>query len=202
MIAESSMKKAELIIGEGITEKYYFQSLRDILVIKPKTIELNPYNLHYLEKAIKEYANEGYTRIHCLIDMDNKISSESNMQKYKRFKQKYNHKKVGKTDCEVIVYESFPSIEIFFFYYFENSTSEKSNSGLKKWLNHKCGYEPRAKFLISHSLHELFMCNGGELENAIKNSKLSLKSRIDGNLNCSYSEIGNLIESLGLKQDT
>ncbi|MCH5237053.1 MAG: RloB domain-containing protein, partial [Muribaculaceae bacterium] len=117
-----------------------------------------------------------------------------------KFKQKYNHKKVGKTDCEVVIYESFPSIELFFFYYFENSTAEKTNSGLKKWLNHKCGYEPTTKFLISHSLHELLTCKGGNLGNAIKNSKLSLSSRIDGNLNCSYSEIGYLIESLGLKK--
>ena len=67
-----AMKNVEIIIGEGITEEYYFKSVRDVVYIKPPAKRIKPYNLKELEKAIKQYAEGGYTTIHCLIDMDNK----------------------------------------------------------------------------------------------------------------------------------
>ena len=51
--------------------------------------------------------------------MDNKASTPAIMTKYQRLKQKYDGKIIRKTDCEVRFYESFPSIELFFYYYFE-----------------------------------------------------------------------------------
>ena len=152
-----------------------------------------------LEKDIKRYANEGYTTIHCLIDMDNKVNNASYMQKYQRLKQIYGDKIVKKTECKVYFYESHPSIELFFYYYFENSTAEKTNNGLKSWLYHKCGYDTSEKWLKSHSLHNTLVKSGGCLKNAIANAKRSVKLRDIDNFNCSYTEIGDLIEYLGIK---
>lgn len=193
------IKNSEIVIGEGITEKYYILSLLDIIKVKPTPIITQPYNMEELEKDIKRYANEGYTTIHCLIDMDNKVNNASYMQKYQRLKQIYDDKIVKKTECKVHFYESHPSIELFFYYYFENSTAEKTNNGLKSWLYHKCGYGTPEKWLKSHSLHNTLVKNGGCLKNAIANAKRSVKLRDIDNYNCSYTEIGDLIEYLGIK---
>lgn len=194
------LKDIEIFIGEGITEMYYMESIRDILKTKPSHKKVKPYNLDELEKAIRNYANEGYTKIHCLIDMDNKVGNPQ----YIKLKSKYHNKTISNkkydANCKVYFYESFPSIEVFFYYYFEYSTTQKSNDGLKNWLKHKCGYETSEKFLTKHSLHGLFKKNGGCLKIAIENSKKSIASRDDLNYNFIYTEMGILIEELGIKE--
>lgn len=109
----AEIKNSEIVIGEGITEKYYILSLLDTIKVRPTPIVIKPYNMEELERAIKQYAANGYTKIHCLIDMDNKVDNDSNMRKYQRLKQKYDRKKVKKTECDVLFYESHPSIELF-----------------------------------------------------------------------------------------
>lgn len=191
----AAIKNADIILCEGITEEYYIKSLKDILVIRPDVRPVKPYNMDELKCAIEEYAKIGYTAVHCLIDMDNKVSNAKNMDKYLKLKQKYDGGYVKKTECKVYFYESLPSIELFFYYYFENSTAEKTNDGLKSWLKHKCGYETKPTF----SFHNTFTRNGGCIKNAISNSKNSVRLRLDKSYNCSYTEVSNLIEYLGLK---
>lgn len=200
----AALRNTEIIIGEGITEKYYFDSMRDVLKNKPKPISLKPYNLEELEKAIREFAEQGYTKIHCLIDMDNKIDNGTKQIKYRELKEKYHNKIISRpkkgVKCEVCFYESHPSTEVFFYYYFEYSTAEKSNEGLKSWLKDRCGYETSEKFLEKHSLHGTFKRHGGCLKKAIANSNKSAISRESDNYNFTYTEIGKLIEELGIKE--
>lgn len=195
----AGIKNSEIVIGEGITEKYYFKSMRDTLIVRPSCEQVKPYNIEELESAIKRYATGGYSTIHCLIDMDTKVRQQKTMTKYQKLKQKYDGKIVPKTDCEVRFYESFPSVELFFYYYFENSTAQKTNDGLKSWLKHKCGYDTSEKYLSSHSLNSVFIRNGGCLKGAIKNAKDSVKHRPENSFDFSYTEIGDLIEYLGIK---
>lgn len=199
MLQSVNMRNADIVLGEGITEKYYLKSLLDVLTIRPCYERIKPYNTKELEAAIIRYAKEGYTTIHCLIDMDKKVKEPKTMEEYKKLKQKYDRKQVKKTDCEVRFYESFPSVEQFFYYYFENSTAEQTNNGLKSWLRHKCGYETSEKWLKAHSVHNTFIKYGGCLRNAIKNAKNSVRARVANNFNYSYTEIGELIEYLGVK---
>ena len=195
----AGIKNAEIVIGEGITEKYYLRSLLDILTIRSRYEQVKPYNKKELEAAINRYAKDGYTTIHCLIDMDTKVRHPKTMEDYRKLKQKYDRKRVRKTNCEVRFYESFPSIEQFFYFYFESSTAQQTNDGLKSWLKHKCGYDTSDKYLRPHSLNGVFTKNGGCLKNAITNAKKSVKLREDNNFNCSYTEVGDLIEYLGIK---
>ena len=131
--------------------------------------------------------------------MDTKVRHPKTMEDYRELKQKYDRKRVRKTNCEVRFYESFPSIEQFFYFYFESSTAQQTNDGLKSWLKHKCGYDTSLKYLRPHSLNGVFTKNGGCLRNAIANAKKSVKLREDNNFNCSYTEVGDLIEYLGIK---
>ena len=166
------MNNVEIIIGEGITEEYYFKSVRDVVYIKPLAKRIKPYNLKELEKAIKQYAGGGYTTIHCLIDMDNKVKKAETLSNYIKLKEKYHNKTIsdGKkgVNCKVFFYESYPCTEAFFYYYFEYSTAEKTNEGLKSWLNNRCGYETSERYLSTHSLHKEFKKHGGCLKKAIE----------------------------------
>ena len=199
------MNNVEIVIGEGITEEYYFKSIRDVICTKPTAKSLDPYNLKELAKVIKQYAEEGYTTIHCLIDMDNKVKNADTLSKYLKLKGKYHNKTIldikKGINCKVFFYESYPSTETFFYYYFDYSTAEKSNEGLKSWLKQKCGYDTSEKYLRKHSLHKEFKKHGGCLKKAIENSNKSVKSREEENYNFTYTEIGKLITELGIKEE-
>lgn len=87
-------RETVVVIGEGITEKYYIQSLRDVLVIKPTAIKPKNSSLEELEHSIEGAIKEGYSRIYCLIDKDNKVldgnpDHERNAKVYSNLRNKY-----------------------------------------------------------------------------------------------------------------
>jgi hypothetical protein len=67
-------KQTTVIIGEGPTEFFYLNSLKDefrqLQSIKPDTPKNT--SLRELERSIESAIAMGYDRIFCLIDMDNK----------------------------------------------------------------------------------------------------------------------------------
>ena len=68
------IKDSITVIGEGITEYYYFNSLKDDfrqLNIKP-AYPKHSTGLGYLEQEIDKSIDAGYSLIICVIDMDNK----------------------------------------------------------------------------------------------------------------------------------
>ena len=82
-------KSPIMIIGEGPTEFYYFNSLKDILrgvQIEPE--EPKHSNLKELERKIKDGIKNGYAKIFCVIDMDNK-TNPTELQNYQALKQRY-----------------------------------------------------------------------------------------------------------------
>lgn len=62
-----------MILGEGSTESFYMNSLRDYYPAQLKSIEPKipkHSNLTELEKKIEEGISKGYSKIFCMIDMD------------------------------------------------------------------------------------------------------------------------------------
>ena len=83
------LRESAMIIGEGITEFYYFQSLRDVykqVVFKPDCPKHT--SIKELEIKIGEAAENGYTHIFCVIDMDNK-DKEPERTRYNKLKAKF-----------------------------------------------------------------------------------------------------------------
>ena len=82
-------KKAVAVIGEGITEKYYIESLRGLVgrnfQILPQQLGLKASSLVELEKAIMKAVDEGHDEVYCLIDMDSKEAG-AGVQKYEKLK--------------------------------------------------------------------------------------------------------------------
>lgn len=194
------LRNRAIIIGEGITEFYYFQSLRDVykqVVFKPDYPKNT--SIKELGKKIREAKKEGYTHIFCIIDMDTK-NKESERAQYKKLKAKFakpiNKPKKG-ISCKVEFFETHLCTELFFFYYFQYTSRQYENQeSLIKDLNKCVKYEKAEKF-FSKGLHSYFERKGGSLEKAITNAEKSMKEKEKDDRGYTYSELGQFMKALG-----
>ena len=191
-----NVKDPVAIIGEGITEKYYIESLKDLkrLNHNPRYFKSTTTTTKEYENKIKEVIERGYTNIYCIFDMDIHSKDKASYLKYLALRRKYHNKE--KKGIYIRFFESNPSIEVFFRYYFEYIASTQTNEGLKRWLEDKVGYLVKEKYFVKNSLHDVFCRNGGSLDNAISNSIRSITSRDPDNYTCCYTEIGKMIQLL------
>ena len=84
-------KNSIAVIGEGLTEQYYLQSIPNIKAqITPK-LPKHSTGYKFLEDKIKECIDEGFSKIYVLIDMDNKKNA-SERDKYLALKNKFHNK--------------------------------------------------------------------------------------------------------------
>lgn len=195
------LKHSVLILGEGPTEFYYFNSLRDIvkgLTVKPDYPKHT--SIKELEEKIEAGITDGYDRIFCVIDMDTKDVEPEHTQ-YARLKKKYakpiNKPKKG-IYCEVHFFETHRCTELFFLYYFRyTARMYNDQSELLLDLNKQCGYEKTIDFFKkSKGLHSYFEKRGGNLDMAVCNAKHSMDTKLADNRNYTYSELGRMIEEL------
>lgn len=195
------LKHSVLILGEGPTEFYYFNSLRDIvkgLTVKPDYPKHT--SIKELEEKIENGITDGYDRIFCVIDMDTKDVEPEHAQ-YARLKKKYakpvNKPKKG-IYCEVHFFETHRCTELFFLYYFRyTARMYNDQSELLLDLNKQCGYEKTIDFFKkSKGLHSYFEKRGGKLGMAVSNAKHSMDEKLADNRNYTYSELGRMIEEL------
>ncbi len=170
------------VIGEGPTEQYYLMSIQGLMKanVYPKVVKDG---MEYLISRVEECIVEGYDKIYCLIDMDNK-SGKKEKSEYKAFLKKYSGKKIKNKqtgeDTEIIIIENYPCLEIWFYYYFRLTTGLYSSyeninplkPELRKFLPE---YEKRIEFFKKcGGIHQYLISKGGMIENAIRNSKLSM----------------------------
>lgn len=190
------VKDPVAIIGEGITEEYYIESLKDFswLSPKPKFFKSTTTTTKEYENKIKEVIERGYTKIYCLFDMDIHSKDDYSYAKYFALRRKYHNQ--NKKGVFIRFFESNPSIEVFFRYYFEYTTATQTNEGLKRWLLEKVGYVVKEKYFARNPLHVVFCRNDGSLDNAISNSIRSVANREPDNYVCCYTEVGSMIKLL------
>ncbi len=194
-----------VIIGEGPTEFYYLNSLKDefreLQSIKPDTPKNT--SLRELEHSIESAISMGYDRIFCLIDMDNKKKDSTSWTDYIKLKNKYHCKKVVNDkkglNYEVRFYETDRCTELFFLYYFKYTGQNYATSkSIEDELKRVCGYEKTQRYFRSHPLHQLFQKKGGSLANAINNSLKSEKNKVEQDRDFTYSELGSMFLELGI----
>ena len=198
------------VIGEGITETYYLQSLKGLLscTIEP-SVPKHSQGLKYLDNKIKECIYKGYSKIYCLIDMDTKVSNPQEMQRYNKFKSKYparlvNHK--GQKS-EIFIVETLPCTELWFYYYFKTTSklyqSYDTQHPLKPdLLSCLPEYEKTEKFFKKcGGLHDYITLNKGNIENAMRHASQINEDRIQTNGGGSYSEIYLFLEKHLKKQN-
>lgn len=195
------IKQTTLILGEGITEFFYLNSLKDVYdVLKsikpdhPKNTSLDELEEEML-KAIRDY-----NRVFCIIDMDNKKEGKER-QRYLELKSRYHKKSIKDDkkgiDCYIQFFETDRCTEVFFLYYFEYTTKKFfSYYDVEQELRKYCEYEKKVKFFRTHPLHSYFEKNGGHLKKAIENAVKSCEYKKSCEADCSYSEMGELLLKL------
>ena len=194
-----------VVIGESITEFYYFHSLKDKyrhLDIKP-TFPKHSTGLDYLEQEINKAIEDECSLIICVIDMDNKKEGKEKIE-YEQFKHRFEGHHTIKTgvNCEIRFIENERCLELFFLYYFTFTTRCFQNQQeLLDELNKKCRYEKNEKFFKKHPLHQYFEESGGDIEKAIRNAKKSMKEKGQTGRDHTYSQMADLFDALGISVD-
>lgn len=196
-----------LLLGEGATEFYYFNSLRDIL----KGLDIKPdhpkhTNMRELENKITDGISKGYHSIFCVIDMDNKCEG-AEKKKYYQLKKKFSKpivKSRSGINCTVRFFETHRCTEMFFLFYFKiTSKYYGSQAELLTDLKKFCPeYEKKEQefFKKCGGLHSYFEKKGGNLLNAIDNADKSLHRRNIDKTNYTYSELGMMLRELGISK--
>ena len=175
------------VIGEGITEQYYFSHLRSLYnfryVLKPYYFGTT--SLQEMERKISEIVGGGGIAI-CVFDTDVSQRDEAQRKRLDQLKRKYGQKK------NVIFCDSLPSVEYWFLLHYRNTnrffaSSAEVERELRTYIER---YEKRADFLEKEKW-VADMCSDQKLETAIQRAKDF------GENGESYSNIYKAIEFLG-----
>lgn len=207
------MRKTIALIGEGIAEKYYIDSLKGIspFVIMPRELGIKASNLKSLNKNICLCIEKGFSEIYCLIDMDGKTSGKTQSE-YLTLKKKFHNKIFSKKskgiNSKVVFLETERCTELWFLYYFtKGAITRKFNNydELEKELKkYRPNYEKSEKYFKSlGNINKNFENQNpkGSIINAYKNSESSYKSNTRDNRGYTYSEIHLLIKALGIHSE-
>lgn len=161
-------KRSVTILGEGLTEQYYFTHIRTLFgfhyTIKPYYFSVT--SLAEMDKKITEAIADGGFAI-AVFDADVSSRNEVEKMKLESIRKKYAKKK------NVILCDSMTSIEYWFLLHFENTNRHFKDSAateqeLKKYIT---DYEKKVKFLQNIKwVSEL--CADEKLETAINRAKV------------------------------
>lgn len=196
------MKNSFIIIGEGPTEYFFLNSLKDefrsLQNIDPRYPKHT--SIKELEQKIKDAIENNYNHIYCMIDLDNKKDGK-NKTDYINLKKKYHGKHILRpkkgTDCHIEFFETDRCSELFFLYYFKYTTKLYNHSDdVVKDLEDKCGYQKSQDFFKKHPLHQFFKSKGGSIYNAINNAEKSLNDAEERGY--TFSELGKMFKELGI----
>ncbi len=139
------LRESVYVIGEGLTEKYYFQHLKKLkgysCVVRPRFFS-SKNSIYYLEKRTKELLLADVTVI-CAFDADVLQRNQEERGRYQKFIKEYKGNK------KVIICDSLPSIEFWFFLHFKKTNKQFANysairNELRKYITH---YNKTKKFL-------------------------------------------------------
>ena len=179
------LRESIYVIGEGLTEKYYFQHLKKLkrysCVVRPRFFS-SKNSIYYLEKRTNELLLADVIVI-CVFDSDVAQRNREEKERLQNFVAEHRN------NTNVIICESLPSIEFWFLLHFKKTNRHFSNyNAIRNELrNDIAGYDKTEKFLIQDKWVKILI---DKQDIAIKNGK-SLNSG-----GGSYSNIYKAIELL------
>ena len=197
------MKETFIIIGEGPTEYFFLNSLKDefrsMQNISPQYPKQT--SMAELELIIKNAIEQGYNHIYCMIDLDNKKEGKDKSD-YVNLKKRFHGKHISKPkkgiDCHIEFFETERCTELFFLYYFKYTTKLYNHSNeVEADLSKECGYIKTTDFFRKHPLHQHFTKQGGSIYEAIKNAEMSMETAEERGY--TFSELGRMFKKLGIE---
>lgn len=160
-------KRSVTILGEGLTEQYYFTHIRTLFgfhyTIKPYYFSVT--SLVEMDKKITEAIADGGFAI-AVFDADVSSRNEVEKKKLESIRKKYAKKK------NVILCDSMTSIEYWFLLHFENTNRHFKDSAAteQELKKHISDYEKKVKFL-QNAKWVADLCADEKLETAINRAK-------------------------------
>ncbi len=155
------------LIGEGITEQYYFKHIRSFYnyryILKPYFFGIT--SLTDMDRKIAEVLEGGGIAI-CVFDTDVSQRLEAEEKKLNRLLKKYSRRE------NVVFCNSLPSIEYWFLLHYENTNKHFSNSKavervLRKYL---LNFEKTTLFL-EREKWVADLCSDNKLKTAIERAR-------------------------------
>ncbi|HQO09065.1 MAG TPA: RloB family protein [Clostridiales bacterium] len=179
------LKQAIHIIGEGVTEKYYFKHLKILkdykYSVSPRFCDSNTC-ISKIEKKVKEILEADAVAI-CVFDADVSQRNDVEKDKLEKFRKRYKDNK------NVLICDSLPSIEFWFLIHFVQRNKRYSSYGelKKELLKYIESYDKTEKFLKNREWVEKLI--SGQYKAVQYASELELKGG-------SYSNIYKAIQFL------
>ena len=134
------------IVGEGITEWYYFTSMRKSerfdFKVEPDLPKHSDYKT--IIKTARKKRDEGYDLVFCVIDLDRILTNQTEKKGYKAEKSK------TKSNTGIEFIETMPCIELWFLLHF------RSNYSSKVFLNYKQVVIPLRKYIPNYDKSSIF----------------------------------------------
>ncbi len=187
-------KKSIAIIGEGITEWFYFDSLRITRRYPFKVAPDFPQHsdIQHIAKLVSDYIRRQYDYVVCLVDMDRLLANPSEMQVYNTVRKS--------TDANVMWIETNPCTEFWFLLHFlpgpsvrHYTNQDQAITELRKYMPE---YEKTKRYLAKADIYR-YLRDNGDLPRAMSNAstlcRLSQESEDDY---MAYSEIHKVLELL------
>jgi hypothetical protein len=160
-------KSGIYIVGEGITEQYYFSHVKKLLgfhcTIKPRFFGNT--SIAEMRKKIEELLR-GDIIVICVFDADVSAYNESERKKLEQLQNKYRSNK------NLLFCSSLPSIEYWFLLHHENThryfkDAKTAESALRKYIN---DYEKTTSFLEKDKW-VIDLCTENNLNQALERSR-------------------------------
>lgn len=187
-------KKSIAIIGEGITEWFYFDSLRIARRYPYKVAPDFPQHsdIYHMSKLVDDYVRRQYDHVVCLIDMDRLLAHPAEMEVYQNMK--------AKSSANVMWVETNPCTEFWFLLHFLPGLASRhydsQNEVIAELRRYIPGYEKTKHYFVKADLYN-YLCQNGDLERAKTNAeqlcRLASKHKDDA---MAYSQIHKVLELL------
>jgi hypothetical protein len=173
------------VVGEGETEWFYFNDLKDSESLKFELKPQLPQHTSYksIFKKSEQLLKEGFDKVYCVLDLDTVLKDSVQTNRYFSEKQKI----VKKYREKLLILESNPCIEYWFLLHYiytscSHHSCENILTDLRKYL---CNYEKKQKYLS-----DIYSKLKDKLETAKIYGEKSIKERErKGDLHCSFTEI-------------
>ena len=187
-----SQRKTVFVLGDGQTEQYYFDHLKNIhgysYKIRPRLF--NNLTIESAENHIDQLLSGDADLIFYITDLDI-IINQNKQSKFQNFIRKY------KNNQNVLILGSMPSIEYWFILHFYKTTKRFRNSSeAEKELSKKIKDYSKQKGFLENPKWVEALCEDNNLNNAIKRAKevLSEKNSEQSDEYFPFTKIHNAIE--------
>jgi hypothetical protein len=163
------VKYSIAIIGEGLTEWHYFNSLKSVKRYSYRITPSLPQHSDYqaIFKKAAQLVEEGYDKVYCVLDVDVFKKDAKHEQEY------FAAKRQAMNDSRVEVFETMPCTEYWFLIHFKDFSTkiyvdyESMKGELREYLP---GYEKSNEYFSAIQIYR-HLIERGNIQKAVETAE-------------------------------